>query len=77
MHTNKTKSQMVPWEILVVKTKCDGIKFASLCNKKNPTNANDQKLKKAQSELTNTYLREQTECIQDQINKICHSVEDR
>ena len=40
-------------------------------------NANAQKLKKAQSELTYTYLKEQTEYIQDQINKIQHSVEGR
>ena len=42
----------------------------------NPTNANTQKLKKTQSELTNAYLKEQTDYIQDQINKIRDSVED-
>ena len=34
-------------------------------------------LKKAQNELTNVYLKEQTEYIQNQINKIRDSVEDR
>ena len=38
---------------------------------------NAQKLKKVQSELNNTYLKEQTEYIQDQINKIRDSVDDR
>ena len=49
----------------------------SLCNKKNPTNANAQKFNKAQIELTNVYLKERIEYIQDQINKIQNSVEDR
>ena len=62
---------------LAVKKKCDNMKDASLCNKSSSTNANTQKLKKAQRELTNAYLKEQTKCIQDQINKIQHSVEDR
>ena len=53
------------------------MKTVSLCNKRNPTNANVQKHKKVQSGLINAYLKEQTEYIQDQINKIRHSVEDR
>ena len=48
-----------------------------LCIKRNSTNANAQKLKKAQSELTNAYLKEQIDYIQDKINKIRNSVEDR
>ena len=36
-----------------------------------------KKLNKAQRELTNAYRKEQTKFIQDQINKIRHSVEDR
>ena len=36
-----------------------------------------QKLKKAQNELSNIYLKQQTEYIQNQINKIRNSVEDR
>ena len=43
----------------------------------NPTNANSQNLEMAQSELTNAYLKEQTEYTQDQINKIRLSVENR
>ena len=51
--------------------------MASLCNKRNPINTNSQKLKKAQRELTSTYVKEQMEYIQNQINKIRNSVEDR
>ena len=40
-------------------------------------NINTQKLKKAQNELTNVYLKELTEYIQNQINKIRESIEDR
>ena len=53
------------------------MKTTSLCNKKNQTNANAQKLKKAQSELTTTYLKEETEYIQDKIYKIRNSIEER
>ena len=45
--------------------------------KKNPTNANAQKLKKTQGKLANTYLKRQTDYIRDQINKIINAVEDR
>ena len=44
---------------------------------KNPPNTNALKLKKAQNELANVYLKEQTEYIQNQIDKIRDSVEDR
>ena len=55
MHTNQTKSKTLSsLETLAVKKKCDDIKTVSLCNKRNPTNANAQKRKKAQSELTHT-----------------------
>ena len=53
------------------------MKTASLCNRRNPTNANAQKLKKTQSKLINAYLKEQTKYIQDQIKKIRDSVKDR
>ena len=53
------------------------LKITSQCIRRNPTNINSQKLKKAQNELTNIYLKEQTEYIQNQINKIRDSVEDR
>ena len=67
----------VPCETLAVKKKHDDVKTASLCDKRKPANDNAQELKKSQSELTNTDLKEQTEYIQDQINKVQHSVEDR
>ena len=54
----------VPREILAIKKKRDDVKTASVCNKRNPTNANAQKLKKAQRELTTAYLKEQAEYIQ-------------
>ncbi len=53
------------------------MKTTTKCNRKNPTNINALKLKKAQNELANIYLREQTEHIQNQINKIRDSVEDK
>ena len=53
------------------------MKAVSKCNRKNPTNTNVLKLKKAQNELANIYLKEQTEYIQNQIDKIRDSVEDR
>ena len=48
-----------------------------LCNKMNPTSINTQILKKTQRKLTTVYLKEETEYIQNQINKIRNSVEDR
>ena len=60
----------VQWETLAIIKKCADIKTASLCN------INAQKLK-AQNELTHIYLKEQTEYIQNQINKIRDLVEDR
>ena len=53
------------------------MKTASKWNKKNPTNTNALKLKKAQNELANIYQKEQTGYIQNQIDKIRDSVEDR
>ena len=53
------------------------MKTASKWNCKNPINTNAMKLKKAQNELANIYLKEQTEYIQNQIDKIRDSVEDR
>ena len=72
----RTKSR-VPWETLAVREKRAHVKTASKCNRKNPTNANALKLKKAQNELASIYLKEQTEYIQNQIDKIRDSVEDR
>ena len=53
----------VPWEILVVREKRANVKTASKCNKKNPTNTNTLKLKKALNELASIYLKELTEYI--------------
>ena len=52
------------------------MKTASKCNRRNLTNINALKLKKAKNELANIYLKEQTECIQNHIN-IRNLVEDR
>ena len=72
----RTKSR-VPWETLAVRGKHADMKIASKCNWKNPTNTNTLKLKKAQNELANIYLKEQTEYIQNQIDKIRDLVEDK
>ena len=53
------------------------MKTASKCNRKNPTNTNTLKLKKAQNELANLFLKEQAEYIQNQINKIRDSIEEK
>ena len=53
------------------------VKTTSKSNRKNPTNTNALKLKKAQYQLAGIYLNEQTEYIQNQIDKIRDSVEDR
>ena len=57
----------VPWETLAVKKKRDNMKTVFPCHKRNPSNANGQKLKKAQRELINAYQKEQIEYIQGQI----------
>ena len=72
----KTK-YTVPWEMLVVREKRADMKTASKSYRKNPTNTNALKLKKAQNELASIYLKEQTEYVQNQIDKIRDSVEDR
>ena len=53
------------------------MKTASKSYRKNPTNTNARKLKKALYQLAGIYLKEQTEYIQNQIDKIRDSVEDR
>ena len=45
--------------------------------RKNPTNTNTLKLKTAHYQLAGVYIKEQTEYIQNQIDKIRDSVEDR
>ena len=67
----------VPWETLAVREKRAHVKTASKSYQKNPTNTSAWKLKKAQYQLAGIYIKEQTEYIQNQINKIRDSVEDR
>ena len=75
--TKQRAKPRVPWETLVFRKKHADAKTASKCNRKNLTNTNALKLKKAQNELANIYLKEQTEYIKNQIDKIRDSVEDR
>ena len=67
----------VPWETLAVREKRALVKTASKSYRKNQTNTNAWKLEKAQYQLAGIYLKEQTEYIQIQIDKIRDSVEDR
>ena len=53
------------------------VKTASKNYRKNPTNTNALKLKTAQYLLAGVYIKEQTDYIQNQIDKIRDSVEDR
>ena len=53
------------------------MKTASKSYRNNPTNTNARKLEKAQYQLTGIYLKEQTEYIKNQIDKIRESMEDR
>ena len=66
----KTKYR-VPWETLVVREKRALVKTASKNYQKNT------KLKTAQYQLAGIYIKEQIEYIQNQIDKIKDSVEDR
>ena len=66
----------VPWETLAVREKHALVKTASKSYRKNPTNTNARKLEKAQYQLAGIYLK-QAEYIQNQIDKIRDSVEDR
>ena len=77
--TKQRIKSRVPWETLVVREKHADVKTASKCNRKIPTNTNTNalKLKKAQNELANIYQKEQTEYIQNQIDKIRDLIEDR
>ena len=72
----KTKYR-APWETPAVREKRALVKTASKSYQKNPTNTNARKLEKAQHQLTGIYLKEQAEYIQNQIDKIRDSVEDR
>ena len=72
----KTKYR-VPLETLSVREKRALVKTASKNYQKTPTNTNARKLKTAQDQLAGIYIKEQTEYIQNQIDKIRDSVEDR
>ena len=72
----KTKYR-VQWETLAVREKRALVKTASKNYRKNPTNTNALKLKTAQYQLVGIYIKEQTEYIQNQIDRIRDSVEDR
>ena len=74
--TKQSAKPRVPWET-VVRKKCADMKVAFKYNRKDPINTNALKFKKAQNELANIYLKEQTEYIQNQIDKIRDSIEDR
>ena len=63
--------------MLAVREKRAFMKTASETYRKNPTNTNAQKTRKAQYQLTGIYLKEQTENIQNHTDKIRDSVEDR
>ena len=64
-------------ETFAVREKRALVKTASKNYRKNPTNTNALKLKTAQYQLAGIYIKEQTEYIQNQIDKIRDSVEDR
>ena len=67
----------VPWETSEVREKRALVKTAPKSYRKNPTNTNARKLEKAQYQLAGIYLKEQAEYIQNQIDKIRDSVEDK
>ena len=72
----KTKYR-VQWETLAVREKRALVKTPSKNYRKKPTNTNALKLKAAQYQVAGIYIKEQTEYIQNQIDKIRDSVEDR
>ena len=67
----------VPWGTLAVREKRAHVKTASKSYRNNPTNTNVRKLKTAQYQLAGIYIKEQREYIQNQMDKIRDSVEDR
>ena len=72
----RTKYRVL-WETLEVREKCALAKTASKSYRKNPTNTNARKLKTALYQLAGIYKKEQTQYIQNRIDKIRDSVEDR
>ena len=67
----------VPWETFAVREKHAHVKTASKSYRKNPTNTNARKIKTAQYQFAGIYIKKLTEYIQNQIDKIRDSVEDR
>ena len=63
--------------MLAVREKRAHVKTASKNHRNNPTNTNALKLKKVQYKLAGIYLKEQTEYIENKIDKIRDSVKDR
>ena len=63
--------------MIAVREKRALVKTAFKSYRKKPTNTNDRKLEKSQYQLAGIYLKEQTEYIQNQIDKIRDSVEER
>ena len=72
----KTKYS-VPWEMVADREKRALVKSVSKSYRKKPTITNARKLKKAQYQLAGIYLKERTEYIQNQIDKIRDSVKDK
>ena len=75
--TEQRTKYRISWDRLAVREKRADVKSASKRYRNNPTNTNAMKLKKAPNRLTNIYQKEQTEYIQNQIDKIRDLVEDR
>ena len=65
--TKQRAKPKVPWKTLAVRKKRADVKTASKCKRNKPTNTNTLKLKKAQNEFYNIYLKEQTDYTQNQI----------
>ena len=63
--TKERAKPRVSWEKLAVRKKRADVKTASKCYRRNPTNINTLKLKRAQNEFADTYLKEQKEYIQN------------
>ena len=75
--TKPRTKHRAPWETEEVREKRTLVKTACKSYRKNPTIANSRILKKAQYQLAGIYLKEQTEFIENKIDKIRDSVEDR
>ena len=77
IRTKPRTKYRAPWETEEVREKRALVKIASKNYRKNPRITNARILKKTQYQLAGIYLKEQTESIQNKIDKIRDSVEDR